>query len=58
MRCLTEPDTPYDIAVVGAPFDGAVSYRGGKFAFCVYKGIMKTGGGNRFASEEFGQRDD
>lgn len=33
MRCLTDPDTAFDIAVLGAPFDGAVSYRGGRFTF-------------------------
>ncbi|KAF1840881.1 Arginase/deacetylase [Cucurbitaria berberidis CBS 394.84] len=28
-RCLTHPDTTYDIAILGAPFDTAVSYRPG-----------------------------
>ncbi len=28
-RCLTHPDTAYDIAVLGVPFDGVVSYRPG-----------------------------
>lgn len=30
VKCLVEPDERYDIAVVGAPFDTAVSYRPGK----------------------------
>ncbi|KAG8626008.1 hypothetical protein KVT40_006409 [Elsinoe batatas] len=29
VRCLTSPSTPYDIAILGAPFDTAVSYRPG-----------------------------
>lgn len=29
MKCLIEPDENYDIAVIGAPFDTAVSYRPG-----------------------------
>lgn len=29
VKCLVEPDERYDIAVVGAPFDTAVSYRPG-----------------------------
>ncbi|KAK1056056.1 hypothetical protein LTR74_015194 [Friedmanniomyces endolithicus] len=28
-RCLQHPETPYDIAILGAPFDTAVSYRPG-----------------------------
>ena len=28
-RCLTHPETTYDIAILGAPFDTAVSYRPG-----------------------------
>lgn len=28
-RCLQNPDEEYDIAVLGAPFDTAVSYRPG-----------------------------
>ncbi len=28
-RCLTHPDTAYDIAVLGVPYDGVVSYRPG-----------------------------
>ncbi|KAL6706523.1 hypothetical protein ACN47E_005462 [Coniothyrium glycines] len=28
-RCLTHPNTAYDIAILGAPFDTAVSYRPG-----------------------------
>ncbi|XP_014553116.1 hypothetical protein COCVIDRAFT_108556 [Bipolaris victoriae FI3] len=28
-RCLTTPETTYDIAILGAPFDTAVSYRPG-----------------------------
>lgn len=30
VKCLIEPDERYDIAVIGAPFDTAVSYRPGK----------------------------
>lgn len=30
VKCLVEPDARYDIAVVGAPFDTAVSYRPGR----------------------------
>ncbi|RMJ12795.1 hypothetical protein BHE90_013213 [Fusarium euwallaceae] len=29
VKCLTEPTEPFDIAIVGAPFDTAVSYRPG-----------------------------
>lgn len=29
MRCLTTPSTTFDIAIIGAPFDTAVSYRTG-----------------------------
>ncbi|KAI5924550.1 arginase family-domain-containing protein [Camillea tinctor] len=29
VKCLTEPDVPFDIGIVGAPFDTAVSYRTG-----------------------------
>ncbi|KAF4994712.1 hypothetical protein FGRMN_5601 [Fusarium graminum] len=29
VKCLTEPTEPYDIAIVGAPFDTAVTYRPG-----------------------------
>lgn len=31
VKCLIEPDERYDIAVIGAPFDTAVSYRPGEF---------------------------
>lgn len=30
VKCLIEPDERYDIAVIGAPFDTAVSYRPGE----------------------------
>jgi agmatinase len=29
IRCLTHPETEYDIGIIGAPFDTAVSYRPG-----------------------------
>jgi agmatinase len=29
VKCLDEPETPYDIALLGIPFDSAVSYRPG-----------------------------
>ncbi|KAL1878837.1 hypothetical protein Plec18167_004132 [Paecilomyces lecythidis] len=29
VKCLIEPDERYDIAIIGAPFDTAVSYRPG-----------------------------
>ncbi|KAF2189797.1 Arginase/deacetylase [Zopfia rhizophila CBS 207.26] len=29
IRCLTQPETTYDIGILGAPFDTAVSYRPG-----------------------------
>ncbi|RDL32682.1 uncharacterized protein BP5553_09138 [Venustampulla echinocandica] len=29
VRCLTKPDTPFDIGILGVPFDTAVSYRPG-----------------------------
>lgn len=29
VKCLVEPDEQYDIAVIGAPFDTAVTYRPG-----------------------------
>ena len=28
-RCLTNPETPFDIGIIGAPFDTAVTYRPG-----------------------------
>jgi hypothetical protein len=28
-RCLDRPDTPFDVAILGVPFDTAVSYRPG-----------------------------
>lgn len=28
-RCLDDPDARYDVAIFGAPFDGAVTYRPG-----------------------------
>lgn len=31
VKCLTDPTELYDIAIVGAPFDTAVSYRPGMF---------------------------
>jgi len=30
VKCLTQPDTHYDIGVIGVPFDTAVTYRPGK----------------------------
>lgn len=30
VKCLTQPETPFDIGIIGAPFDTAVSYRPGK----------------------------
>ena len=30
IKCLSDPDVEFDIAVIGAPFDTAVSYRPGK----------------------------
>jgi len=30
VKCLTQPETAYDIGIIGAPFDTAVSYRPGK----------------------------
>ncbi|KAE9367376.1 Arginase/deacetylase [Stipitochalara longipes BDJ] len=29
IKCLTKPDTPFDIGIIGVPFDTAVSYRPG-----------------------------
>lgn len=29
VKCLTNPEALYDIAVIGAPFDTAVTYRPG-----------------------------
>lgn len=29
MKCLTNPEVPFDIGIIGAPFDTAVSYRPG-----------------------------
>ena len=31
VKCLTDPTELFDIAIVGAPFDTAVSYRPGTF---------------------------
>lgn len=31
VKCLTTPSELFDIAILGAPFDTAVSYRPGKF---------------------------
>jgi hypothetical protein len=33
-RCLINPDTKFDIAIIGAPFDTAVSYRPGNCDVC------------------------
>ena len=33
VKCLSERDTPYDIGIIGAPFDTAVSYRPGPSIF-------------------------
>ncbi|KAI4288535.1 MAG: hypothetical protein L6R35_002205 [Caloplaca aegaea] len=33
VRCLSERDVPFDIGVIGAPFDTAVTYRPGQFCF-------------------------
>ena len=30
VKCLDSPDTPVDIAILGIPFDSAVSFRPGK----------------------------
>jgi agmatinase len=30
VKCLTNPQEKYDIAIIGAPFDTAVSFRPGK----------------------------
>lgn len=30
-KCLTQPRNSFDIGIIGAPFDTAVSYRPGKF---------------------------
>src|SRR4051812_40074458 len=32
IRCLSHPETKFDIGIIGAPFDTAVSYRPGKWA--------------------------
>lgn len=31
VKCLTDPTHLFDIAIIGAPFDTAVSYRPGEF---------------------------
>lgn len=31
VKCLIEPDELFDIAIIGAPFDTAVSYRPGEY---------------------------
>lgn len=37
VKCLTSPDESFDVAVIGNPFDTAVSYRPGKdFALEVF----------------------
>lgn len=36
VKCLTDPTELYDIAIVGAPFDTAVSYRPGTFPSLPY----------------------
>ncbi|EPE35799.1 Arginase/deacetylase [Glarea lozoyensis ATCC 20868] len=30
VKCLTNPDVGYDVAIIGVPFDTAVSYRPGE----------------------------
>lgn len=35
-RCLTEIDERFDIAIIGAPFDTAVSYRPGELREICY----------------------
>jgi hypothetical protein len=32
VKCLTHPEESFDIAVLGCPFDTAVSYRPGRFS--------------------------
>lgn len=32
VKCLTKPDTLFDIAILGVPFDTAVSYRPGSLS--------------------------
>lgn len=41
VKCLIEPDERYDIAVVGAPFDTAVSYRPGNPSHTI---LLQQGG--------------
>jgi agmatinase len=36
VKCLVEPEEKYDIAVIGAPFDTAVSYRPGISRLSIY----------------------
>ena len=31
VKCLSNRDVPFDIGIVGAPFDTAVTYRPGRF---------------------------
>lgn len=33
VQCLVEQDAPFDLAVIGVPFDTAVGYRPGRYHF-------------------------
>ena len=41
-KCLTDPSVDYDIAIVGAPFDTAVSFRPGSHAQDIQDAIGET----------------
>lgn len=40
IKCLTKPDTPFDIAILGVPFDTAVSYRPGMHNFSFSNSLL------------------
>ncbi len=39
VKCLTKPETLFDIGIIGVPFDTAVSYRPGLFTSILYVSI-------------------
>lgn len=41
VKCLSDRDTPFDIGIIGAPFDTAVTYRPGLYPFATADVVFK-----------------
>lgn len=52
VKCLTNPQEKYDIAIIGAPFDTAVSFRPGNY----YRMTQSMAIYSHFAGARFGPR--